>query len=229
MNTQKSYDDLFSPKNSSTNFPHVFEVANDTRKFEIDLYWKRTNYFILFIGAIFTGYTTLQIKSYHTPFLSNISYILNCLGIITTYTWFLSLKGSKYWQENWELHVKYSQNNIIGPLFDYVKVVDKYTYPPSTSKDIFKAYPYSVSKLNMFLSITIFGIWIIILLFVSNTGVDDSLYNSILSKSDVVKTTLSVGTLIIIILARKLCVSSFEERMTLYSNSNCKLFKLKTG
>ena len=39
----------------------ALEIALDTRKFEIELYWKRTGYFVLFIGAVFVGYyKTLQ-------------------------------------------------------------------------------------------------------------------------------------------------------------------------
>ena len=34
----------------------ALEIALDTRKFEIELYWKRTGYFVLFIGAVFIGY-----------------------------------------------------------------------------------------------------------------------------------------------------------------------------
>ena len=36
----------------------AFKIALDTRKFEIELYWKRTGYFVLFIGAVFVGYYT---------------------------------------------------------------------------------------------------------------------------------------------------------------------------
>ena len=34
----------------------AFNIALETRRFEIELYWKRTAYFILFIGAVFIGY-----------------------------------------------------------------------------------------------------------------------------------------------------------------------------
>ena len=34
----------------------AFKIALDTRKFEIELYWKRTGYFVLFIGAVFVAY-----------------------------------------------------------------------------------------------------------------------------------------------------------------------------
>lgn len=34
----------------------AFKIALDTRKFEINLYWKRTGYFVLFISAVFVGY-----------------------------------------------------------------------------------------------------------------------------------------------------------------------------
>lgn len=39
----------------------ALEIALDTRKFEIELYWKRTGYFVLFTSAVFIGYyKTLQ-------------------------------------------------------------------------------------------------------------------------------------------------------------------------
>ena len=34
----------------------AFQIALETRKFEIELYWKRTAYFVLFISAVFIGY-----------------------------------------------------------------------------------------------------------------------------------------------------------------------------
>lgn len=34
----------------------AFNIALETRRFEIELYWKRTAYFILFLGAVFIGY-----------------------------------------------------------------------------------------------------------------------------------------------------------------------------
>ncbi len=37
----------------------AFKIALETRKFEIDLYWKRTGYFVIFIGAVFVGYYTI--------------------------------------------------------------------------------------------------------------------------------------------------------------------------
>ena len=33
----------------------LFDVANDTRKFEIELFWKRATFFVLIIGALFIG------------------------------------------------------------------------------------------------------------------------------------------------------------------------------
>ena len=38
----------------------ALEIALDTRKFEIELYWKRTGYFVLFIGAVCIGYYKLM-------------------------------------------------------------------------------------------------------------------------------------------------------------------------
>jgi len=57
-----SFEDNNTPEDNTEGKPNkkliekAFEIALDTRKFEIDLYWKRTAYFVLFIGAIFVGY-----------------------------------------------------------------------------------------------------------------------------------------------------------------------------
>ena len=38
----------------------ALKQALDIRKFEIDLYWRRANYFWTFIGAAFVGYSVAQ-------------------------------------------------------------------------------------------------------------------------------------------------------------------------
>lgn len=50
--SKEDYIDNFDEKK----LEEAFQIALDTRKFEIDLYWKRTGYFVLFIGAVFVGY-----------------------------------------------------------------------------------------------------------------------------------------------------------------------------
>ena len=45
----------------------ALDIALDTRKFEIELYWKRANYFVIIIGAIFIGFYTVE--GYYHGFL----------------------------------------------------------------------------------------------------------------------------------------------------------------
>ena len=66
--SKSEYIKCYSPKDKTGNEGQIknaleiaLEIALDTRKFEIELYWKRTGYFVLFIGAVFVGYyKTLQ-------------------------------------------------------------------------------------------------------------------------------------------------------------------------
>ena len=72
----------------------AFEIALDTRKFEIDLYWKRTAYFVLFIGAIFVGYYNVfsNSKSHW------VSLFIAALGFLLSLLWYMANRGSKFWQ-----------------------------------------------------------------------------------------------------------------------------------
>ena len=50
--------------NETKALEEALKIALDTRKFEIELYWKRASYFWLFIGAVFVAYfSTLKSDS----------------------------------------------------------------------------------------------------------------------------------------------------------------------
>jgi len=57
--------------------------ALDIRKFEIDLYWKRSAYFWTFIAGTFTGYGVLQASS--SPAKTDLSVYLSCLGLVFSF------------------------------------------------------------------------------------------------------------------------------------------------
>jgi hypothetical protein len=55
----EEYYERFLPVDENltkTSYEKALDIALDTRKFEIDLYWKRANYFWLFVAAMFTAY-----------------------------------------------------------------------------------------------------------------------------------------------------------------------------
>ena len=136
-----------------------FDIALDTRKFEIDLYWKRAAYFWAFIASTFAGYfVVFSAKDIDIEDKEKILFLLNCLGMFATWIWFLVLKGSKYWQENWEQQVGDREKEVCGFVFNNVLVVEK------SCLLSLNAYPYSVSKLNMILSQFILAIWFFLLI-----------------------------------------------------------------
>jgi hypothetical protein len=137
----------------------ALKSAHDIRKFEIDLYWRRATYFWAFIAASFTGYFALVTISVKPNGLdAKYLVLVSVLGFIFSYSWYFVNRGSKYWQNNWERHVDYLENEITGPLYKAVR-------NPRKSKlyNFVGEYPFSVSKINQILSLMITFIWIIIM------------------------------------------------------------------
>ncbi|OGU06912.1 MAG: hypothetical protein A2075_04820 [Geobacteraceae bacterium GWC2_58_44] len=105
----KYFSDMFGhiedDKKREAAIRKALDTALDIRKFEITLYWERAKYFWVFIAASFAAYFWALQQKNPDQQIDNIIFVLNCFGIVTTYAWFLVIRGSKYWQENWELHV----------------------------------------------------------------------------------------------------------------------------
>lgn len=132
----------------------TLEQALETRKFEIELYWKRTTYFWAFIASSFAGYFVV-IES--TEF-KEMTIVVSMIGLLFSIGWYLANRGSKYWQKNWETHVDLLEDKLIGPLYGTI-------LNPTSIKlnKITGEYPFSVSKINQILSFNIILVWIYIL------------------------------------------------------------------
>ncbi len=81
----------------------ALKQALDTRKFEIELYWKRTTYFWAFIVSIFIAYFAVLNKNYDN--FPELRVMISIVGFLFSIGWYLVNRGSKYWQESWELQV----------------------------------------------------------------------------------------------------------------------------
>ena len=141
---------------SSSNNSRASEAlrqALDIRKFEIDMYWKRTTYFWTLIAATFAGFFVLQSKDS----ASNLEAILLvcCIGLTFSVGWYFVNRGSKYWQNNWERHVDLLEEEVVGPLYKTTIAQDSYGF-----FEIFSAFPFSVSRINQTLSLFIVAIWL---------------------------------------------------------------------
>lgn len=119
----------------------AFEFAVDTRRFEIELYWKRASYFWAFITVIFAGYVALIRSEKSASFEA---FLLICVGLIVSLAWHLTNKGSKAWQRHWEKHLDLLEDEFMGPLYKTVNVQTTY----------------SVSKINEIVSFVFVFAWV---------------------------------------------------------------------
>ncbi|WP_442874858.1 RipA family octameric membrane protein [Desulfovibrio sp. Fe33] len=98
----------------------AYQKAHDVRKFEIDLYWKRALYFWAFEGAFLTAYGIILAKGTDVDGQFYYLAVLSLFALCFTYLWSLALKGSKQWQENWELHIDFLEECFSGNLYKTV-------------------------------------------------------------------------------------------------------------
>lgn len=155
INSLDDYLKLFE-KVSTVDLKLALQHALDTRKLEIELYWKRATYFWTFIAFTFGGFFALStIENSKVPEKPELLFVISCVGFTFSLGWYLANRGSKFWQENWEKHVDLLENKIFGPL--QKTVID------TKSFSIFNPigpYKFSVTKINQILSFYITLIWL---------------------------------------------------------------------
>ena len=159
----KRYVEAFGDPSSETGIyrkdsrlAKAYEVALDIRKFEIDLYWKRSGSFWVLVGAIAAAIGLLlsgKTDGNGTSLLSQRSKELACCllcfsGAAICYAWGLVNKGSKFWQRNWEYQVGVLEQEVVGPLYKTVM---------SSAND---KIMYSVSEINGYISSYFFYVFL---------------------------------------------------------------------
>ncbi|WP_249975356.1 hypothetical protein [Vreelandella olivaria] len=153
------YTKSFADKREKT-----FQYALDTRKFEIDLYWKRATYFWTFIAATFAGYAAIQAAS-SIEDKADLSVILCCLGVLFSFGWHCVNRGSKQWQENWENHVDMLEDEVTGPLFKTVlRRRPAKNWKEHIGNSATGPWPISVSGVNQIISMYVVIFWLILLI-----------------------------------------------------------------
>ena len=95
--------------------------SHEIRQFEIDLYWKRANYFWLLQAAVFAA-VGLTWKSEGSSIPRFLPLILASLGLVTAWGGWLATQGSKFWQRNWEHHIDMLETEFEGNLYKSVYV-----------------------------------------------------------------------------------------------------------
>lgn len=159
MNMEK-YDQNF-PKGEIRK--EALKVALETRKFEIELYWKRAAYFWTFISIAFAAYGYVQQKDADAA-KAALSFMLSCVGFVLSFSWWLANRGSKQWQENWEHHVDHLEDDVIGPLFKTTLPRDNPEIRKWLGHFLFGPSRYSVSKINQLVSLYIVALWVVLII-----------------------------------------------------------------
>ncbi|EED1254396.1 hypothetical protein [Escherichia coli] len=131
-------DKLYLTNGDLEKLKESYDKAHDIRKFEIELYWKRTTYIWTLVAALITTCAILATAYYRIHdsvslkdgVLSDTKYFLlaslaglSFFGVIITITSSFILKSGEYWQKNWEYHV-----SLLEPLFSgrlYSTLLDK--------------------------------------------------------------------------------------------------------
>ena len=129
----------------------ALESALDSRKFEIELYWRRAAYFWTLIVATFAAYFALHSSKNGESLIP----LVTCLGFLLSLGWYLVNRGSKYWQENWERHVEALESEVIGPLYKTTLSLEEFHL-----LKFWKGYPYSVTKINQLISLFVVLVWL---------------------------------------------------------------------
>ena len=178
----------------------AFQTALETRRFEIDLYWKRATYFWAFIAVSFAGYFgVMSAKDIeHRHFFA---FLIANFGGFLSFSFVCVNKGSKYWQENWENHVSLLGRGIVGPLFNIILQRPKISVKKKTSliQSLmdrgagFVTIPgaLSVSKINQWISAYLLFVWVILMIVASPLA---EYYSSACIRKSLMRGALYVGS-----------------------------------
>lgn len=77
--------------------PSEMQIALDNRAFEIQLFWQRSNYFMVLMTALGIGVFSIKDLKY--------SLMISIFASITSWFWYRTNLGSKFWHESWEVEV----------------------------------------------------------------------------------------------------------------------------
>tara|TARA_R110000850_G_scaffold792_2_gene4616 strand:+ start:1706 stop:2248 length:543 start_codon:yes stop_codon:yes gene_type:complete len=80
------------------------DIALENRAFEIQLFWQRSNYFLVLITALGIGAIAVDANL--------LALLITVFGTIASFLWFRTNLGSRFWQESWEVEV----NELAGQL-----------------------------------------------------------------------------------------------------------------
>jgi hypothetical protein len=117
--------------------------AEEIRKYEISLYWKRANYYVILLGAVVVG--IVNVLGRYGKLNNVVLLLLAVAGAFIAWGWCFATMGSKFWQCNWEAHVDFLEKEMGTKLHGVILHKNKIGFLADG--------PYSVSKINQSISL----------------------------------------------------------------------------
>ncbi|CAI0858524.1 Uncharacterised protein [Serratia quinivorans] len=118
----------------------AYNKSHDIRKFEIELYWKRSTYFWTFISVLiaFCGVVSAAFLKDSKIGIELLSFLFctSLLGYSITLHFLITCISGKQWQENWERHIDILEPYFSGNLYKLNLVKGDIRYSISLSNEI---------------------------------------------------------------------------------------------
>lgn len=134
----------------------LLEIAIDNRKFEIDLLWRRT---LIFWGFI----SVLLIVAWTTHANRVVATGVSFIGLVFSVIWSLANRGSKAWQESWEVKSAHCVEKYCGASQFYKR-------EPENQDNVFfvlRSRGYSLSRLLIAASDFMVFVWVSLLIYLT--------------------------------------------------------------
>ena len=152
---------------SSNKIFEYYKIALETRNFEIELFWKRSNYFLVLNTLLYIALFKFNNSSNY------LSLLIIVFGFFVSILWFCVNLGSKFWQIRWEEKLANLEQHLSSELklfstqkepFDDVKNNIAKTQYNSFDKIINKLIlkKFSVSRQMIYLSLSFILIWLLL-------------------------------------------------------------------
>src|SRR5258705_6254375 len=87
------------------------QVAIEARRFEIDLFWRRSAFFWAFIAA------AIGAVAWSYGAHPRLAIVFSTFAFVCSCIWSLVNRGSRFWHVNWESKVQEFEDDVIGPVF----------------------------------------------------------------------------------------------------------------
>ncbi len=90
----------------------IYNIALKTRNMEIDLFWRRSNYFLVLNTAVATAFISQKVSEADGNINTDLQLLFSIFGLLISILWFRVNLGGKYWQSRWEQRLHLAEEKL---------------------------------------------------------------------------------------------------------------------